>query len=582
MEKNRQQNEMIQTGIFVAVAVVALGCAFFLRPAPVSMPLEGVGDRIFKDFDDPNDIGSLEVVRIDDKEVKRLKIAKEGGVWSLASHKNYPADAGDAKQRIDEAALSLMDVEVLAVATELTAEHKMFGVEDPTGEDAAKSDGAGLLVVVEDNDGDKLAELVIGQKVKGRPDQRFVRRPSQSRVYVAKIDPDKLSTSFGDWIEGNLLGVSQSDVKRLVFKDFSFDMKVQQIELPNGQVAVIPNVEYEPRTEIAVDWDSEEFEWKLGDYKEYRNGRPFKATLASDEEVNKKLLNDLKTALDDVKIVDAHAKPKGIRPDLEVDQELRNDPEAAESLVQRGFYPVQVREGEYQLLSSDGEVRIGTDEFVELILRFGKSAGIEEKDGKATLNRYLLVSARVDEERIPPPQLEAVPEAQTPPAEPKSDEKSGADDAKKDDAKADDAKADKKQDETKTDAKTDAADDKTDAKSSDTSSDDPAKAADDEANKKRDEIIKANERKQEEYKEKLKKANDKTKELNDRFANWYYVISEDVYKKINLGRIDLIKEKDSAADEGFGPDAFRKLEKDGLEKKAEDSTGDDNKVDPAP
>lgn len=569
MKNNHPQRELIQTSIFVAVAVVALGCAFIFRPAPDRMPLEGVGDKVFPDFTDPNEIGSLEVVRIEDKEIKRLKIANEAGVWSLASHKNYPADAEDAKERIDEAALNLMDIEVLAIATELTAEHKMFGVEDPTDEDAEMSSGAGLLIVVEDTDGGKLAELIIGEKVKGSPEQRFVRRPSQDRVYVAKIDPEKLSTKFDDWIEGNLLGVNQSDVKRLVFKDFNFEMKVQRIELPNGQVAVIPDVDYEPRTEIKVDWDSEEFEWKLGEYIEFRNQRPVAAKLSDDEEINKDKLNDLKTALDDVKIVDAHAKPKGIRPDLQVDEALRNDPEATESLVQRGFYPVQVREGVYGLLSSDGEVRIGTDDYVELILRFGKSAGIEEQDGKAMLNRYLLVSAAVDEERIPLPELESVPPEKAPEPDPKSDDK-------KDDAKAGKKDGDAKDDaaSNETNDKADKTTDKTDESSNDTSADDKADAAADEYKQKRDEIIKENEREQEKYDETLEKAKEKADELNGRFADWYYVISEDVYKKMNLSRIDLIKEKDSAAEEGFGPDAFRKLEEDGLTKEEKDALDD--------
>ena len=53
------------------------------------------------------------------------------------------------------------------------------------------------------------------------------------------------------------------------------------------------------------------------------------------------------------------------------------------------------------------------------------------------------------------------------------------------------------------------------------------------------------------------------KELNARFADWYYVVSEDVYKKIRLTRSDIVKEAATAKDEGFGIDAFRKLEEDG-------------------
>ena len=85
-------------------------------------------------------------------------------------------------------------------------------------------------------------------------------------------------------------------------------------------------------------------------------------------------------------------------------------------------------------------------------------------------------------------------------------------------------------------------------------------------------IRKENQRKQDERDEKLKKANTQIAELNARFADWYYIISEDEYKKVHLGRNDLIAEKQSAAAEGFGVDALRQLEKEGLEQKKPDDS----------
>ena len=55
----------------------------------------------------------------------------------------------------------------------------------------------------------------------------------------------------------------------------------------------------------------------------------------------------------------------------------------------------------------------------------------------------------------------------------------------------------------------------------------------------------------------------KSDELNARFADWYYVVAEEVYKKIRLTRSDIVKEAAAAKDEGFGIDAFRKLEDEG-------------------
>jgi hypothetical protein len=70
-----------------------------------------------------------------------------------------------------------------------------------------------------------------------------------------------------------------------------------------------------------------------------------------------------------------------------------------------------------------------------------------------------------------------------------------------------------------------------------------------------------------EYNEKLAKAETKKNDLNFRFADWYYVISEDVYKKIHLTRADVIKTGDQLK-EGVG--AARDVLEQGLEGGLED------------
>jgi hypothetical protein len=103
----------------------------------------------------------------------------------------------------------------------------------------------------------------------------------------------------------------------------------------------------------------------------------------------------------------------------------------------------------------------------------------------------------------------------------------------------------------------------------------PEEKADDVAEEKEEEseldkeikrIEKENQRKLDDWKDKRGKAEEKVRELNARFADWYYVVSEDEYKKIRLTRSDLIKEGEKAVDEGFGVDAFRKLQEEGLKK----------------
>jgi len=63
----------------------------------------------------------------------------------------------------------------------------------------------------------------------------------------------------------------------------------------------------------------------------------------------------------------------------------------------------------------------------------------------------------------------------------------------------------------------------------------------------RDRIEKENKRKQDDYDKKVEDGRKLVKQLNSRFADWYYIVSDATYKKIHLGRDDVIKKKDKPA-----------------------------------
>ena len=65
-----------------------------------------------------------------------------------------------------------------------------------------------------------------------------------------------------------------------------------------------------------------------------------------------------------------------------------------------------------------------------------------------------------------------------------------------------------------------------------------------------------------EYQDKRNDAIKRVQILNERFADWYYLISEETYSKLHLGISDLIKEKEES-DGGLGE--FRDLENKGLD-----------------
>lgn len=69
----------------------------------------------------------------------------------------------------------------------------------------------------------------------------------------------------------------------------------------------------------------------------------------------------------------------------------------------------------------------------------------------------------------------------------------------------------------------------------------------------REQITKENQRKIDERNDRIAKAKKKVQELNARFADWYYVISEDVYKKLRVTQAELVGKPQPAAPPGGVP-----------------------------
>lgn len=602
-------NEISKTLGFVGVAVVALAVGVWMhRPAPEDTEtLDVVNAPLFKNFKDPRDAKSLEIVDYDEDtaEIKAFKVAQVKGLWVIPSHEDYPADAAD---QLADAAASVIEARTLNLVSDDPKSHETYGVVDPDPKKlTVGSSGVGSLVTMESGAGKKLAQLIIGKAVdKAKPDLRYVRRPNQDQVYVASIKTDKLSTKFEDWIEKDLLKLNAWDVAEVTIDDYS----IEEVGLLDAKL--------HPRGKMELGFDSKDSKWRVIDLEQFvsRSEGYRSEPLAEDEELNAQKLNELKAALDDLKIVDVRRKPAGLTADLRAGEKLLENEEALQSLLVRGFraIPEQNAEGEtvVQIYSNEGEIHCGTKDGVEYILRFGRIAGAtgesgekdtaegeaaEEKEAgepadakpgdsdKGTgANRFIMVATRFNEELIPKPELQPLPgesaAEEAKPADSKADdpkakktsslessladaegllaqaggakasgkasEKAKADDKSKDAGKA--KTADKKSDDKpKTNEKTSAADEKPA---------DEKPAARPKSDPETERIKKDNERKQKDYDDAVKKGQDKVKELSDRFADWYYVISDKTYQKIHLGRDDIVKKKTPAEEKGASEDVL--------------------------
>lgn len=596
-------NENAKTLSFVGVAAALLFAAWLLRPAAVSVEMQDdIGQEFFPTFKDPLAATSMEVVEYDNESgaLRPFKVAQLNGVWSIPSHENYPADA---KNQLEQAAVSVIGLKKLSMVSDSPADHETYGVVDPeAGKVEAGASGVGKRVTLEDKGGNKLAQFIIGKKDPDRPELHYVRVPGQDRVYLAVVKTDKLSTKFQNWIEEDLLKLNAFDVKEVVMDDHSVD-ELNQAIVQRG-IAV-------------VDYDNKESKWKLVDLKAIDpESREWKeVAIAEDEELDSQKLNDLKTALDDLKIVDVRHKPAGLSKDLRAGAELMADRATRIALQQRGFYLVPTQEGP-ELFSNEGEIRCGLNDGVEYVLRFGEIAGrssededeseqgekaAEDQDATAKndadktadaakekgVDRFIMVTAQFRKDLIPPPELQPLPEGSEAPG----DQPAETPEAKPADAPADPAPAASapKSDSASTvfggpademqlaladDAQAAAAAGAEAAKPAEKPAEDgaqPSQPVDPDAVAEAEEKAKAakeaerkrieeeNKRKEDEYNKKVEAGEKRVQELNDRFADWYFVISDNTYKKIHIGRDQLIKKKTAAAGEGNNPADFNTL-----------------------
>ena len=535
---------MRRTAGFLAVGVGLLLLGGWLNVQPSLRQRAVVGEAeqakvLFPELADAAKAASLEIVSFDDETatLKPFKVVRSGGVWVLPSHENYPADA---KDQLAAAATELIDRPVLDVVSDSTGDHETFGVIEPDPEKIKVGmTGVGQLVEIRDASGNKLARLIVGKEDKrpagvsaaGGRSLRFVRRAGQDRVYRVELDTSKFSTLFDDWIEKDLLKLSPWDVRQLTLDDSTCSFGADEA---TGRLSV--SLDRNARAELT--YDDKDAKWSLLKLESFDDKNQLKIDkLADDEELASGKLNDLRNALGDLKIVDVVRKPSGLSTDLKAEEKFTGDREAVTSLAQRGFFAFQ----QGDIVSSNGETVVGMKDGVEYLLRFGNGTTVAgevkgpqdgdevtatPKEAEST-GRYLFVTARLNEGLLDKPVLDPLPEAAA-----------EGDAAKKDDAK----------DENKNDPKGEASDEKAAGAADELKKAEEAEAKAQAALEERRRGEAENRRKQEQYDDQVKTAQKRVRELNNRFADWYYVVSDEEFAKIHLGRAAIVQKKEAAAD----------------------------------
>lgn len=502
-------SEGTKTVSFWGVAAFAAAIAAFAAwPRSVVEPEASlVGQPLFEEFTDPLIAASLEIITFDEEQGRpaKFEVGKQGEseLWTIKSRGGYPADAFEQMQK---AATALVGLKILDIQTRNPEAHDDLGVVEPNLEKLQTGDvGVGRLVSFRDAANNRLASLVIGDRVKDDPSKRFVRIPGQDPVYVVTLDESDLTSNFRSWIEEDLLRLSSIEIKSINIDDY--------LSKP-GTNRMTRTRSYSAEIEKTIT------DWKLKNLLEYDPNdefiEPTSKQLGEEDRPNRQKLDLLANALDDLKIVDVVRKPEGTQIDVNNNVGLASDKNALSSLGQRGFYPQPNTNGSVDIYSANGELSVTLEDGVRYKLRFGNIAGISptesDKDGVETgVNRYLLVTTDVDESKFPVPAMRSIPNS------------------------VEELKTVLQQQETNSPSANEGEESKQD------SEDELSEEEWQERLEAEQEIItKENRRIMDERKNQLADAQRRANELNQRFADWYYVIPEETYSMLRIKRDQIL------------------------------------------
>ncbi len=603
--------ETTKTKIFVASAallVLAAIVSHFVNQPRAASDFADVGKPFYEDFTSSDQAQSLEVFSMDPETatLKRFKVAKVDGLWRIPSHENYPAEAA---ARLATTATSVIGIERASLAGRRASEHQRLGVVDPLSEDLDDPESAGQRIRLMDESESVVVDFIIGKQVEdvvvadedrafqggdNRQTYYYVRRADESQTYTVPLRID-LSTKFSDWIDPDLLRVEAADIETINVRNYTLE------EAVSGNPLM-------PQRALTK---------KTGDTLDLTKSGPSSWQLAGVDEAKETFspapVSALVRTLDELKIVDVRRKAtfmgkQMLTADLELNQapEFKESPQQFNQAIQglvselesKGF-SLAGNAKKLELVSDNGEIAFGTRDGALYTLQIGsafeedsqeiKVAGAESsqgqsegegsKDGKEAADksddvaetdavedaneafddtdRYMLVRVKFD-----PSLLSNQPTEPVEPAEPTkpADYEPLAEEPSEEEAEPVEPADEKSKDEK-------AADDD----SNDESDDEEKKPERDPASEAYDAAVVAFEQAKVDYElAKTRYADDKKRfdervaegeklvaELNERFGEWYYVISGQNLKALQLTRKELVTAKEQPeppADELALPD----------------------------
>jgi hypothetical protein len=371
-----------KTLIYAGVAVVLALIAWWASPTRVTPDaFLDQGEPFFPDFTDPNVALSLEIVSFDEATgaARPFKVHFKGGLWTIPSHHDYPADAED---RLAKTAAGIIETRKDDLRSDVVVDHELLGVIDPLDESNPAVKGRGRRVTIRGRNDVVLADIIMGKSVEGRSDFKYVRVPGQKRVYAAKVTAD-LSTTFADWIDTDLLEIERRQITKVIIDDYAVDERTGSIDRKD-------------RIQLNRSGDS----WRANN-------------MASGQRVDTSVAANLLSTLDELSIVGVRLKPAGLSEALAGGGSMSMNQNELASLQSLGYYVT--RDG--QLMSNEGEIEVYSERGIVYLLRFGEvlfgtglsltagTPGEGENPAQGREGRYVFVTTAFDESLLPEPPM---------------------------------------------------------------------------------------------------------------------------------------------------------------------------------
>ena len=571
-----------RTMAFVGVAVGCLAITGLFdamnRPAAIE-EFGKMGQEFYPEFTDPTTATSLTVSVIDPEEVKPLqfsvKQSDDTGQWVIPSHHDYPADAAD---QLAKTASSIIGIKRGAMISRWESDHAKYGVVDPETDSVSidQIEGIGKRITIGGPNEATLASYIVGKKNEDSTNQYFVRHPDEAETYIAELDIN-LTTKFGDWVNTDLLEITDGDIVRLDLNDYSFD---------EIQGTITGNIE------SVLSRDSSSADWEL------------EGIDAETEQVKTAAVTETLTALTTLEIAGVRPKQAGLTPDLQIDRAaLRSQGDfdrLSRDLLSRGFLLQPNRENKelLELISREGEMFVGASDGLLYRLYFGRaftgsnedleiglsSDSTEEEGDEAPSDEEAAGDSAEDKEEGEEETPSGKPgryvfvrvnfdatllgDVLTKPEEPQ--EPAEIQELKEKIAAAAEEAATEETEEATPESETNGSTEEKSTEEETADEEDTPEQDEEDSSEQEAEAVESDEEKLarlqeeftaaqaayqtelaafEEYQRKIEDGTEKAVELNRRFAKWYYVIPGESYDKLSLDRDNIVEPKQDETSE---------------------------------